>query len=138
MCCGTLISKHFNAQEEFSVSTALVSILAIVVFVIALNFVMLTFRLRRDRYKRPSREALDEEKAAIVRDHEIKRRLEREEKEALEFVEKRNKTFELYEEVRRRAAAREQEALEGNTPETASPDSAGKDRIDAGSQKPEN
>ena len=102
---------------------AFVYILAIVAFVIVLNFVMLMFRLRRDRYKKPSREALDEERAAIVRDHEIKRRLEREENEAIEFVEKRNKTFELYEEVRRRAAAREKEALDMN----ASRESAGKE-----------
>ena len=99
--------------------TAFAYILAIVAFVIVLNFVMLMFRLRRDRYQKPSREAIEEEKAVVLRDKEIRRRLEREENEALERVILRNKTLELYEEVRRRAAAREKEALKGNAPEAA-------------------
>ena len=90
--------------------TALAYILAIVAFVIVLNFVMLMFRLRRDRYQKPNREAIEEEKAVVLRDNEIRRRLEREENEALERVILRNKTLELYDEVRRRAAAREKEA----------------------------
>jgi len=89
---------------------ALPYVISIVAFVIVLNFVMLFFRLRRDRVKKPSRLSLDEERAALLRHNEIKRRIEREEKQALEHVELRNKTLELYDEVRRRAAAREKEA----------------------------
>ena len=85
-------------------------ILSIVAFVIVLNFVMLFFRLRRDRSKRPSRPVLEEERAAELRHNEIRRRLEREERLALEHIELRNKTLALYDEVRRRAAAREKEA----------------------------
>jgi len=92
------------------VGTAFAYILAIIAFVIVLNFVMLMFRLRRDRYSKPNREAMEEEKAALLRDHEIRRRLDREEEDAAQRVELRNKTLELYDEVRRRAAAREKEA----------------------------
>ena len=96
--------------------SAFVAVIAIVGFVIVLNFVMLMYRLRRDRVKKPSRAAMAEEQAAVLRDKEIRRRLEREEIEALEHVEKLNKTLELYDEVRRRAAAREKEALEAQNP----------------------
>jgi len=87
--------------------TAFAYILAIVAFVIVLNFVMLMFRLRRDSYKKPSRDALEEEKAVVLRNNEIRRRLGREEDDAAQQVELRNKTLALYDEVRRRAAARE-------------------------------
>jgi len=85
-------------------------IIAIVAFVIVLNFVMLFFRLRRDRYRRPSRAAIEEEEAAALREREIWRRIDREQEAAAVRVELRNQTLELYEEVRRRAALREKEA----------------------------
>ena len=91
---------------------AFVYIIAIVAFVITLNFVMLFIRLRRDKYRKPSRETLEEAKAAELRDREIKRRLNREEEDALHQVELRNKTLDLYMAVRRRAAEREREATE--------------------------
>jgi len=89
---------------------ALAAVLAIIAFVIVLNFVMLFFRLRRDKYKKPSKEILEEKKAASLRDSEIRRRLDREQEDAVKFVQKRNRTLDLYDEVRRRAAAREREA----------------------------
>ena len=91
---------------------ALGSILAVVFLVIVLNFVMLFIRLKRDRVRRPSKEVMEEAKAVILRDNEIRRQLDREELEAAEYVELRNKTLELYEEVRRRAHTRELEAAE--------------------------
>ena len=90
--------------------TAFAYILAIIAFVIVLNFVMLMFRLKRDRYNKPNKAAMEEEKAALIRDHQIRRRLDREEEDAAQRVELRNKTLELYDEVRRRAAAREKES----------------------------
>jgi len=97
-------------------NTALPVLLAIIAFVIVLNFVMLFFRLRRDKYKKPNKEILEEKKAVLIRDREITRRLNREQEDAVEFVEKRNKTLALYEECRKRAA--ERESGDGGTPES--------------------
>ena len=90
---------------------AFAALLAIIAFVIVLNFVMLFYRLRRDRYRKPSREILEEKQATLIRDREIRRRLNSEQEDAAEFVRKRNKTLALYEEVRRRAEIREREAV---------------------------
>jgi len=90
--------------------TAFAYIIAIIGFVIVLNFVMLWFRLKRDRYRKPSRETVEEEKAIVLRNNEIKRRIAREQEDAAREVALRNQTLALYEEVRRRAAAREKEA----------------------------
>jgi len=89
---------------------ALAVLLAVITFVIVLNFVMLFFRMRRDKYNKPSKEILEEKKAVLLRDSEIRRRLDREQEDAVKFVQKRNRTLDLYDEVRRRAAAREREA----------------------------
>ena len=91
---------------------ALPFIIAIVVFAVVANFVMLFVRLRRDRYRKPNRVAMDEEKAARMRAAEIQRRLAWEQQDATEYVELRNKTFALYEEVRKRAAERERLGIE--------------------------
>ena len=40
-------------------------ILAIVAFVIVLNFVMLMIRLKRDRYRKPAQPTVEEKKAAV-------------------------------------------------------------------------
>ena len=85
-------------------------ILAIVVFVIVLNFIVLFHRLRRDRYRRPGKAAIEEEKAAEWREKELRRRLDREQEDFEMRVELRNKTLELYEQVRRNAAEQEKEA----------------------------
>ena len=87
-------------------------ILAIVIFVIVLNFIMLFHRLRRDRYRRPGKAAVEEEKAAEWREKELQRRLDREQEDFAMRVELRNKTLELYEQVRRSAAERENGASE--------------------------
>ena len=103
-------------------TTAFVYILAIVIFVIVLNFIMLLFRLRRDRYVRPKRPVQDEAMAATYRGNEIRRRLDREEQDAAQYVELRNKTLALYDEVRRRAAAAERQAA---AEQVAAPDESG-------------
>jgi len=86
------------------------SIIALVFIVIALNFYILIIRNRRgSRYKKRTRIAVEEAKQALWRDNEIRRRIAREEEDALERVKLREETLALYDEVRRRAAARESE-----------------------------
>jgi len=82
--------------------SAFAYLVAIIAFVIVLNFFMLFMRLRRDRYKKPDKAAMEEERAAIHRHKEIQRRLDREQEEMAYRVEMRNKTLELYKEVRKR------------------------------------
>jgi len=106
------VPRSAALQEDYAMQTAFAYIVAIIGFVIALNFVMLYLRLKRDRYRKPSKEALEEAKAVVWRDKEIRRRIDREQEEAAREVELRNQTLALYEEVRRRAAAREKEAAE--------------------------
>ena len=84
----------------------------IVFFVIALNLFFLYRRLKRDKSRRPKRKALDEQRAAVLRDNEIKRRLEREQDDAMRRVELRNRYFELLEQVRHNAAEAEREDAE--------------------------
>ena len=96
-------------KEDIAMGNAFAYILAIVIFVVVLNFVFLLMRLRRDRYTKPGK-ALQEETRSVFRDNEIQRRLDREEQDAAQYVELRNKTLALYDEVRRRAAAAEREA----------------------------
>ena len=82
-------------------------LLAIVFFVILMNFFALFMRMRRDRRPKTGRVAMDEKRAAVLRAKEIQRRLDREQEEAIRQIERRNKTLELYEQVRRNAAAAE-------------------------------
>jgi len=90
-------------------------LVVLVFLVIALNFFFLMRRMQRDRVKRPSKKALEEEQALKLREAEVRRRLEYEKEEAEEFIEKRNRTFELFEQVRRDAAAAETQAAENQT-----------------------
>ena len=89
-------------------------VIVLVVFVIAINFFMLFFRLRRDRYRKPGRASVEEAQAARWREKELQRRLDREQEEAAHRVELRNNTLALYDQVRRNAAAREKEAAAVN------------------------
>jgi predicted Holliday junction resolvase-like endonuclease len=79
------------------------SIIAIVFIVLAMNFILLFLRMRKNPPRKSSRKAPNEDVAAVWRDKEIQRRLEREQDSAERIVELRNKTFELYELVRRNA-----------------------------------
>ena len=88
-------------------NAALASVIALVALVLLMNFILLIYRLKRDSVRKPSKLALQEEQAAIYRENEIRRRLDREQADAVYRVEMRNKTLALYEEVRRRAAERE-------------------------------
>jgi predicted Holliday junction resolvase-like endonuclease len=90
-------------------------LVALVFFVIALNFYFLYRRLRRDRYRKPGKQAMEEKIAAELRAREIQRRLDREQEDMANRVELRNKTLELYEIVRKNAALREKELLLGQT-----------------------
>jgi len=84
-------------------------VVAILFFVIALNFLMMFRRLKRDFPRKRKTVAILEREAAEIRDMTIQRRLERENEEAERYIELRNKTFELYEQVRQNAAAAERE-----------------------------
>ena len=78
---------------------AFISLLAIVAFVIVLNFVMLFMRLKRDQSRKP-KQAVEEEKAALHREREIKRRIDQEQTELAYQHEMQNKMFDLYDQVR--------------------------------------
>ena len=90
-----------------------VFLIAIVFLVLALNFLMLFIRLRKER--RPGRNkkaALEEKDAVIWRNKEIQRMLDYEQETAEREVELRNRTLELYEQVRRNAAVEEVSGLD--------------------------
>ena len=101
--------------------SAFAYLIAIMAFVIVLNFVMLFMRIRRDHTKKPTNPALDEEAAAIRRHKEIQRNLDREQEYLAYSVEMKNKMLDLYEEVRRRAAAGEYESAEKTKQEEPNP-----------------
>jgi len=82
-------------------------LVAIIAFVIVLNFFMLFMRLKRDKAKKSAYPAAQEEQAAVHRHREIQRRLDREQEELAHIVEMRNKTFEIYAQVRKQAAQRD-------------------------------
>ena len=95
--------------------TLLGSLIAIVFIVIAINFVMLYIRLKRDFPKKTTKNILEENEAAVIRDRAIHQKIEREQEDAEQRVMLRNKTLELYEEVRRNAE--KNEAPEPGAPE---------------------
>ena len=82
--------------------------LAIVLIILIING-FFWFR-RHGKSLKSARRAPTEENARVIRHNEIQRRFEREQEDALEYIEKRNKTLALYDQVRRRAAAAEMAA----------------------------
>ena len=84
-------------------NSTLAFLIAIVFFVIALNFFMLFARLKGGIRPKSNRKAMDEKEAKAWRDREIQRRLDREQEEYANRVEKRNKTLELYKQVQKNA-----------------------------------
>ena len=76
------------------------SIFAIVFLIIVLNIVMLFLRVRKDHPFKFSKKALNEDAAAKLRERRVYNRLEREQYEAERFIERRNKTWALYDQVR--------------------------------------
>ena len=75
-------------------------LIAVVFFIVAANFFILFIRLKRDRPRKVTKAAMEEKEAALWRDKEIQRRLDREQEEAEKYLERRNKTLELYDQVR--------------------------------------
>ena len=87
-------------------------LIAIVVFVLALNLYFTLKRIRSGtKYKRMGRAAVEEAKQALWRDNEVQRRIDREQDDAYERVQLKNETLAIYEEVRRRAEEREREGI---------------------------
>jgi len=95
-------------------SGAFAYLIAIVVFVIVLNFFMLFMRMKRDRKEKPSRLAILEQEASEHRHKEIQRRLDNEQEDLAYRVEMRNKMFDMYAQVRKNAAELENESGAGN------------------------
>ena len=89
--------------------------IAIVFIVIAMNFFALIMRMKKTHIPKPTRAALEEERAAVIRDNEVRRRIEIEQDGAERHVALRNKTLELYDYVRKRAEAAEK-GLDFNVP----------------------
>ena len=89
---------------------------AIIGFVLALNIYFMFVRFRRgSRRKRITRAAADEAKQALWRDKEVKRRIDREDEDALERVKLKNETLALYDEVRRRHAKKDENESPGQS-----------------------
>ena len=80
------------------------SIIAIVIFVIVMNFVTLFMRMKKNRspYGRKGKQSVEEAVAAVKRDNEVRRRLDLEQDRIKKYLEHRKNTWALYEEVRRR------------------------------------
>jgi len=87
------------------------SLIGIVFIVIAINFVMLYIRFKRDFPKKTSKKILEEDEAVIIREKAIHQKIEREQEEAERRVILQNKTLELYERVRRDADKKEDTEL---------------------------
>lgn len=88
-------------------SPAFGPILALVVMILLINFVFLYMRSKRNWRRRSARRAMTEKEARKIRTAELNRKFEEEFEEAEEYLERRRKTWALYEEVRKRAAAAE-------------------------------
>ena len=81
---------------------ALVSVIALIVLV---NF-FFWFRWYK-KNRRTVKRSVPVDVEAALREREIQRRIDREQNAAVEYIEKRAKTWELYEQVRRQAEAAE-------------------------------
>ena len=86
---------------------ALVAVLTLVLIILLVNFVFLYMRSRKNWRRRSARRAMTEKEARKIRTAELNRKFEEEFEEAEEYLERRRKTWALYEEVRKRAAAAE-------------------------------
>ena len=86
-----------------------IGFLILVVFIVLVINFFVWFR-RHGKSLRSSRKSMTEEHARVIRHNEIQRRFEREQEDALEYIEKRNKTLDLYEQVRKQAEATEKAA----------------------------
>ena len=82
-------------------------LIAVVFFIVAINFFLLFLRLRRDRNPETKGKAAEENEAVKWRANAIQRRLHNELEDSARRVELRNKTLDLYEQVRKKAAEAE-------------------------------
>ena len=83
-------------------------LIAVIVIILLGNALFFYQHYKRNR--KPVVRSTTEEKAALYREHEIQRRIDREQEEAARHVELRNKTLALYEQVRKNAEAAERQA----------------------------
>jgi len=92
-------------------------LIAVVFFIVAINFFMLFLRLRRDRHPKTEGKASEEKEAVKWRANAIQRRLHNELEDSARRVELRNRTLDLYEQVRKKAAAAEKSESETGNPD---------------------
>ena len=80
------------------------SLILIVFLVIIMNFVALFIRMKKHRspYGRRGKQSVEEEVATVVRDREVRRRLDLEQERIAKYLEQRKRLWALYEEVRQR------------------------------------
>ena len=90
------------------------SIIAIVFIVLAANIFMVLRRYRSTKSRRSRTAVLEEDKAAIIRDRLINSRLEQDRENAEELIERRRKTFALYDQVRKNALTAGQDPAAAN------------------------
>ena len=85
-------------------NAAVTSLIALVFLILAINFIVVFMRYRRDFPRKTKGKASEEDEAIVLRDLEIKHRIEREQDAAQRYVDSKNRTLDLYAEVRKRAA----------------------------------
>jgi len=78
-------------------------LLALIVLVIVGNFFILYRQYKRDR--KPPVKSREESEALLDRGLDMQQRFNKEQEDAMRYVERRNKTLELYEQVRKNASA---------------------------------
>lgn len=88
-------------------SSAVGSILALIIIILFVNFIFLYLRSKKNWRRRSTKKTLTESEARKIRDVDYLRKQKEEFEDAEEYLERRRKTWELYEEVRKRAAAAE-------------------------------
>ena len=91
-------------------------LLSIVFVVLLLNFVF--WHRRHRKSLKPVKKATTEERARVIRHNEIQRRFEREQEDAIKYIELRNKTLALYDQVRKKAEASERKAAKEEAAQT--------------------
>ena len=79
-------------------------VIGVVVIILIMNFVALYLRMKKTKslYGRRGKKAPREDMAAIIRDREVQRRIDLEQDRYAKHLDRRNKTWEMYEEVRKK------------------------------------
>ena len=96
---------------------ALTAVLMLVFVILLVNFIFLYLRSKKTWRRKSTKRARTEDETIKASYSAISLKLEDEFKEAEEYLERRRKTWALYEEVRRRAAAGEEDSGSDGAPD---------------------